>query len=71
MREAKEQSLGVKGAQLFNLSPEILRSMNTDHVDTFKNNIDVFLSSIPDQPTVTGMGTGGPALSNSIKHQLP
>ena len=69
VRKAREQSLGVRGAQVFNLLPESLRSMNTEHVDTFKNHLDVFLSSIPDQPTVTGLGRA--ASSNSLLHQLP
>ena len=69
VRKAREQSLGVRGAQLFNLLPENLRSMNTDHVDTFQNHLDVFLSSIPDQPTMTRLGRA--ASSNSLLHQLP
>ena len=69
VRKAREQSLGVRGAQLFNLLPENLRSMNTEHVDTFKNHLDVFLSSIPDQPTVTGLGRA--ATTNSLMYQLP
>ena len=43
VRNAREQTLGVRGAQLFNLLTENLRSMNTEHVDTFKNHLDVFL----------------------------
>ena len=69
VRNARERSLGVRGAQLFNLLPENIRSMNTDHVDFFKNHLDVFLSSIPDQPTVIGLGRA--AESTSLLHQLP
>ena len=69
VRNAREGSLGVRGARLFNLLPENIRSLNTDHVDLFKNHLDVFLSSIPDQPTVTGLGRS--AESNSLLHQLP
>ena len=60
---------GVRGAQLFNLLPDNLRSMNSEHVDTFRNHLDVFLSSLPDQPTVTGLGRA--ASTNSLLHQLP
>ena len=35
VRNARERSLGVRGANLFNLLPEQLRSMNTDHIDLF------------------------------------
>ena len=69
VRNARERSLGVKGAQIFNLLPENIRGMNSEHVDLFKNHLDVFLGSIPDQPTVTGLGRG--ADSNSLLHQLP
>ena len=69
VKNARERSLAVKGAQLFNLLPESLRGLNSQHVDLFKNHLDVFLSSIPDQPTVTGLIRG--AETNSLKHQLP
>ena len=69
VKNARERTLGVRGATIFNLLPEQLRSMNTDHIDTFKNHLDVFLLSIPDQPTMTGLGRA--AESNSLLHQLP
>ena len=69
VKNARERSLGVRGAKIFNLLPEHLRSMNTDHVYLFKNHLDVFLSSIPDQPTMTGLGRASE--SNSLLHQLP
>ena len=69
VKRAKERTLAVRGAQIFNLLPEKLRSMNSEHVDLFKNHLDVFLSSIPDQPTVTGLGIA--AEINSLLHQLP
>ena len=60
VRNAIEHSLGVRGA---------IRTINTEHVELFKNHLDVFLSSIPDQPTMTGLGRA--AETNSILHQLP
>ena len=69
VRKAREQTLGVKGAKVFNLLPEKLRSMNSQHVDYFKNHLDVFLSSIPDQPTAAGFGRA--AETNSLLHQFP
>ena len=59
VKNARERYLGVRGE----------RSMNTDHIDMFKNHLDVFLLSIPDQPTMTGLGRA--AESNSLLHQLP
>ena len=59
----------VRATKLFNLLPENIRTMNTQDLDRFQNNLDVFLSSIPDQPTMTGLGRA--AESNSLLHQLP
>ena len=66
---AKENSLRVKGCRLFNLLPAVLR--NANHGDTlmFKNNLDHFLSTIPDQPTVPGLTRA--AVTNSLLHQVP
>ena len=69
VKNARERSLGVRGARLFNLLPDQLRSLNTDHIEVFKNHLDVFLSSIPDQPTMTGLGRA--AETNSLLDQLP
>ena len=69
VRKARESSLAVRGAKIFNLLPQNLRSMNSDHIDFFKNHLDIFLSSIPDQPTLTGLGRA--AETNSLIHQLP
>ena len=59
----------MRGASIFNLLPENLRGMNSEHVDLFKNQLDVFLGSIPEQPTVTGLVRG--AETNSLIHKLP
>ena len=69
IRKAKENSLKVRGVHLFNLLPENLRNLNSDHTDLFKNHLDIFLASVPDQPTVTGLARA--AESNSLVHQLP
>ena len=52
VRYEREASLGEKGAQIFNHLPDALRKCLTNHTDTFKGNIDFFLSQVPDQPTV-------------------
>ena len=69
VRRARENSLGVKGVQIFNFLPESVRILNTEHVDLFKNHLDVLLASIPDEPTMTGLGRA--AESISLLHQLP
>ena len=69
VRRARESSLAVKGAALFNMCPQGLRDMASDHQDRFKENLDAWLQEIPDQPTVPGCMRA--ALSNSLLHQVP
>ena len=69
VRKARENTLGVRGSRIFNLLPDSIRTLNTQHIDRFKNNLDIFLENIPDEPTVTGLGRA--AESNSLLHQLP
>ena len=69
VRLAREKSLGVLGARIFNLLPDSIRNISTSHVEYFKNHLDVFLASITDQPTVTGLGRA--VESNSLLYQLP
>ena len=69
VRQARERSLGVHGARIFNLLPQNLRNENSGDFELFKNNLDIFLASIPDQPTTQGLGRA--ALSNSLLDQVP
>ena len=69
VRKARESSLGVKGAKIFNLLPAELRNTDNNTVDIFKKKLDIFLANIPDQPTIAGMGRS--AESNSLLHQIP
>ena len=68
VRNAREASLRVKGARLFNLLPKELRDLNNVTVDTFKSSLDSWLSGIPDQPTIPGRKRG--ALTNSLLDQV-
>ena len=69
VRKARESSLGVKGARIFNLLPAELRNIDSHSVDIFKAKLDIFLNNIPDQPTIAGLGRS--AESNSLLHQIP
>ena len=69
VRQARECSLGVKGAKMFNLLTVSLRNIDSDHVDKFKSQLDAFLQQVPDQPTVGGQARA--AESNSLEHQIP
>ena len=65
---AREASLGVKGARVFNLLPVWIRTLNGVTVDHFKTELDKFLGGVPDQPTVPGRQRA--ATSNSLIDQL-
>ena len=54
VRRARESSLSVKGARIFNLLPVTLRNIDCDNVENFKSELDKFLSLVPDQPTIPG-----------------
>jgi hypothetical protein len=69
VKKARERTLGVHGAHLFNLMPKTLRNENSGDFDLFKNHLDIFLAMIPDQPTSTGMARA--ATSNSLLDQVP
>jgi len=69
VRKAREGSLSVKGAKIFNLLPPDIRNLNSDKVDIFKRRLDKFLQSIADQPTITEEGRA--AQSNCLLHQIP
>ena len=69
VRKARESSLGVKGARIYNLLPSHIRNINSENVAQFKQKLDVFLSEAPDQPTIAGHGRA--AETNSLLHQLP
>ena len=68
IQRAREGSLAVKGCKLFNLLPVTIRNMESTTVDCFKRALDIFLSTVPDQTTIVGVG--GSAETNSFLHQL-
>ena len=69
VKKARERSLGVHGARLFNLLPPNLRNENSGDFLLFKNHLDIFLSGIPDEPTTHGLVRA--AVSNSLLDQVP
>ena len=69
VKQARERSLGVHGARLFNILPVNLRNENSGDFALFKNNLDIFLVTIPDQPTTPGLVRA--AVTNSLVDQVP
>ena len=68
VRRARECTVKVKGARIFNLIPKDLRNLDEVSVDSFKAGLDSWLKCIPDQPTVPGRQRA--ALSNSLIDQV-
>ena len=69
IRNARASTFAVIGAQLFNLMPLNLRNSNHGDIQMFKNQLDIYLRSIPDQPTTRGLARN--AKTNSLLDQVP
>ena len=67
VRKAKEASLAVHGAKLFNLLPRDIRDITTGTVEQFKAQLDSWLENVPDQPTIPNRQRA--ASSNSLIDQ--
>ena len=69
VKKARESSLKVMGAQLFNSIPRELRDTSSGTPDQFKSGLDEWLSTIPDQPSIPGRQRA--ATTNSLLDQVP
>ena len=68
VRKARESSLQVRGARLFNCLPRDIRDMFTGTPEMFKARLDDWLSRIPDQPSIPGRQRA--AATNSLLDQV-
>ena len=71
IRNIIENSLAIKGGMLFNKLPENIRSLSNISVSSFKIKLDKYLTSIPDEPSITGYISQRAANSNSLLDQIP
>ena len=69
VKKAKEASLQVRGAQVFNIIPRALRDIIVGSPELFKSKLDEWLATIPDQPTIPDRPRA--AASNSLLDQVP
>ena len=67
IKTLKENAFKIRGPLLFNVLPRYLRD-SVDEIETFKNKLDKFLHTIPDQPKLPHYHLS--AASNSIVDQL-
>ena len=68
IQKARDASINIHGAKLFNLLPKDLRNKTDCSLESFKYNLDKFLSSIPDEPWVQNYCTGRNSFHNSLLH---
>ena len=52
VRSARRASLDHHGARLFNALPQGIRDMSGTSVELFKSHLELFLTGVPDEPTV-------------------
>ena len=69
VKKARENSLAIKGAKMFNLLPSDIRNITSEKVKDFKSSLDIFLKNVPDEPTISGEGRA--AQTNCVLHQIP
>ena len=66
----RDNFLSVKGPKLFNILPASIRNSLGSDILAFKKNLDKFLSTVPDEPSVQGYSSGRAAASNSLLDQV-
>ena len=66
IKQMRDSSLTVHGANLFNRLPKTIRNLTNCSVLEFKSKLDGFLSGIPDEPRVTGYTQNCCSISNSL-----
>ena len=71
VRSLREGSFSVQAANLFNVLPQSIRNMSDVALPVFKQKLDEFLSTIPDEPLCHGYTDIRRAESNSLIHMIP
>ena len=69
-RKKREESFQVAGPMLFNCLPKEIRNLTKVGVQEFKEHLDCFLSSLPDEPKIGGAIPLNAEKSNSIIYQV-
>ena len=69
-RKKREESFQVSGPMLFNCLPKEIRNLRNVGVEEFKEQLDILLSTVPDEPKIGGAMPLNSEKSNSITHQI-
>ena len=70
-RRLREGSFCVNAPRLFNSMPSHIRNLTGVSLLTFKQELDKFLVTVPDEPLCKGYTGGRRAESNSLLHMVP
>ena len=70
VRSLREGTFSVNGAQLFNILPKDIRNLTNVELSVFKDKLDEFLQTIPDEPQSPGYVGSRQAESNSLLHMV-
>ena len=69
-RKKREESFQTAGPKLFNCLPKSIRNLRGIGVEEFKENLDLFLMTVPDEPKIGGAMPLNCEKSNSVIHQV-
>ena len=69
-RKKREESFQSAGPKLFNCLPKSIRNLRGIGVEEFKEQLDLFLSSVPDEPKISGAMPLNCEKSNRLLHQV-
>ena len=69
-RKKREESFQTAGPQLFNCLPKSIRNLKRIGFEEFKEKLDLFLSTVPDEPKIGGAMPLNCEKSNSVIHQV-
>ena len=69
-RKKRENSFQVAGPKLFNSLPKKLRNLKGCGIEIFKQELDAYLSTVPDEPKIGGLMPLNSSQSNSIEYQV-
>ena len=69
-RMKREESFQTSGPKLFNCLPKSIRNLRGIGVEEFKENLDLFLMTVPDEPKIGGAMPLNCEKSNSVIHQV-
>ena len=61
-----DSTLTIQGAKLFNAMPKNIRNLKNIPVEKFKNELDTYLKTVPDEPQIRGYTGCRRVDSNSI-----